>query len=558
MKKQLVLLVCAALLLVQPRGFAQETPAPIQPPAPPPVEPVPPAAPIDPLEPATPAEPLDPVDPVEPGEPAAPAESGEEEDLEPSIALDEVPLPDAIRTLARMARVNFQFDPKVLQRVPGPEGTLPPYPTVTFQWENITPMQALMAVLDNHDLQLVEDPRTRIARVTTKDPNAQEPLVSKIVKLQHTQPTTNMVNILRSIVTPRSQILMDARTSQLLLIATEDEMMDLESLITRLDVPSEQILIEARILETTRNPRSIKGIDWTDTLAEQNFSFGNGVTTGTTTTTAPGATTPHQTTTRLDTVIGAGGLSVDTARGLHPSTAFLNADGVRAVLSFLNSDADTESIATPRAVALDGQPTELSVVRNIPVFEEEQGALGAGGTQMPTTVRPNYNLLVGETILNEVGIKLVVTPRIVGQTNVFLDLRPEISAVEALPERKILGGRVNEAPIFARRRVSTQAIVPSGNTLVLGGLNNDNLSNTHTKVPILGDIPVLGLAFRRDGKSRLHQNLLLFITPTIVGHEDFQPTVTNFLRTRPGEQPEPEISAWDGGKPYDWTKPRVR
>jgi type II secretory pathway component GspD/PulD (secretin) len=587
MKKQLCLLLSSALLLGYAPGFAQD--APTQPIPPPPGEPAEPAPPVDPAdptvpppspdEPLPPAEPGEPLDPGEPADPADPAESDPLDESEPKetevrevIAVDGLPLPEAISFLARMANINFQFDPRVLQRVPGPDGTLPPYPIVTFKWDNITPLQALTAVLDNHDLQMIEDPRTRTARVTARDPNALEPLISKMVKLQHSQPTTNLVNILRSTVSPRSQIMMDTRTSQLLLIATEQEMLDLESLIARLDIPSQQILIEARILETSKNPRSIKGIDWSDTLADQNFSFGNGITSGTATTITPGPTTtttlpggrqvsstaPHQTTSILNTAIGAGGISADTARGLHPSTAFLNADGVRAVLSFLNSDSDTESIATPRAVALDGQPTELSVVRNIPVFEEEQGALGGAGTIQPNTVKPNYELMVGETILNEVGIKLIVTPRIVGQTNVFLDLRPEVSAVEAVPERKVLGGRVNEAPIFSRRRVTTQAIVPSGNTLVLGGLNSDNTTKTHTKVPILGDIPVLGLAFRRDGKSRLHQNLIMFITPTIVEQADFQPTLTNFLRSRPGEMPEPEESAWDSGKPYDWTKPRIR
>jgi type II secretory pathway component GspD/PulD (secretin) len=583
MKIRLCLLITVGAFLAAWQGGAQQTP--------PAAEPVPPAPAIeDPASPVLPeAEPIDaPVEAAPAEEPAAPPElppldpTGplDQGDVEELLTLDEVPLPDAIRNLARLANINFQFDPKVLHRPPGPDGTVPPHPTVSFRWENVTAMQALFAVLANHDLQIVQDPKTKIARITPKDPAALEPLISKIVKLQNSQPSTNLVTILKSTVGPRSQILIDQRTSQVLLIATEKEMVDLESLLSRLDSPSGQILIEARIMETLRGLESLKGIDWSGTLRNQNVMFGNGVTVGQTTTTAPGApvTTPISPTrtvtttpsadvrTDLTTLIGTGagnigesgfpGLSLDTARGFHPSTAFLNADGVKAVLSFLNQDSDTENIATPRAVALDGHPTELSVVRNIPVFEEEQGIVGAGGSQAPSTVKPNYDVRVGDTTLNEVGIKLIVVPRIVGETNVLLDLRPEVSD-RAGDEEKVLGNRRNQAPIFSRSKVSTQAIVPSGNTLVLGGLNQNQLIKSHTKVPILGDIPILGLAFRKDGKTRFQRNLIIFITPTIVGETDFHPTVSNFLHTRQGDhRAEPEDSAWDSGKPYDWTKPR--
>jgi type II secretory pathway component GspD/PulD (secretin) len=98
-------------------------------------------------------------------------------------------------------------------------------------------------------------------------------------------------------------------------------------------------------------------------------------------------------------------------------------------------------------------------------------------------------------------------------------------------------------------------MIPSGNTLVLGGLVQDDVRNSNTKVPILGDIPVLGHAFRSDAKSRQKSNLLIFITPTIVQDEDFQPTKTDFLKTPVSDSVEGEWGAWDSGKPLDWSKP---
>jgi type II secretory pathway component GspD/PulD (secretin) len=102
--------------------------------------------------------------------------------------------------------------------------------------------------------------------------------------------------------------------------------------------------------------------------------------------------------------------------------------------------------------------------------------------------------------------------------------------------------------------METTVMIPSGNTLVLGGLVADDSRSGNTKVPILGDIPVLGYAFRKDTKSRDKIDLTIFITPTIVGDTDFQQNKpSDFLKTPIGEEASPEWSAWDSGKPYDWS-----
>ena len=354
---------------------------------------------------------------------------------------------------------------------------------------------------------------------------------------------------------PRGKVIADPRTSQLVILATDREMESVESLIHKLDTQTKQILIEARFLEVNKNPHTSKGVDWTETLSKQNIEFGNGVTAGVSTTTDPGSTTST-----IDTIIGGRtpGFSANTASGLSPSTFFLNADGVKVALSFLNSDNDAESLATPRAVTLENVPAVLEVVRNIPVFEESQGA-NTGGAVQPNTVKPNY-VLAGPngTTLNEVGVKLMVTPRVYGQSNVFMDLKPEISDREVKPEITVLSGKVSSAPIFARRKLTTQAMVPSGFTLVMGGLRQDNSSKSFTKVPFFGDLPGIGFAFRKDEKARDKKDLVIFVTPTIIANTDFQnaPESRDFLKTKSIDKPDQEWSAWDSGKPKDWTKPK--
>ncbi|MGZ5527419.1 MAG: type II secretion system protein GspD [Limisphaerales bacterium] len=460
-------------------------------------------------------------------------------------------LPQAVQTLARSAAINIQFDPALINATK-PDGTPMPPPVVNaVRWENITPKQALNALLDNYNWRLVQDVNTGISRVTRKDTNS-EPMVTTVIQLNYASPT-NIAHAVTNTLSKTSKIIPDLRTSQIIVLTQEKELDGLVALIKKLDRATKQVLIEAKIVETVRNPSTIKGINWTDTLAAQNFTFGNGITGGTVATTqstGSGATNA----TGLLTAIGNGGLSLNTARGFSPATAFLNADGVHAVLSFLNSDSDTKSLAWPRTVSLDGVPTELSVVRNVPIFEQDQSG-STGSTGPVATAKPIYDKKVGATLLSEVGIKLNVIPRIVGMTNVLLDVAPEISAQDAQPAIQVLNGLTYSAPVFSRRKITTQATVPSGYTLVLGGLDNDNTAKINTKVPVLGDIPGLGLLFRSDSKQRTKQNLLIFVTPTIVEDGDYQRTPSDFLQTKFTPTPEKDETAWDSAQPYDWTKP---
>jgi type IV pilus assembly protein PilQ len=523
------------------------------------------------------------VPPLVEAEPTATNEPSGDEVVE-LVKFDDVPLPEAVRTLALQAGLNIQFDPRLLNGVTA-DGHPVAVPSVTEKWHHVTAMQALTALLENWGWQLVWDPRTKIARVTAKDPTALEPLVVTVIELKYSNPTNIIIEV-QPTLSVRSTIIGDPRTHQLIVRTTEKELPGVEALVAKLDSATRQVLIEAKIIETTKDITSAKGVDWTGTLAAQHVSFGNGNTGGTlqnynqsgfapptsTSTTSPGGSPITgtsgggitsvftNTTSLLTTVTGSpssgGGFSLSTAHGLSPATAFLNADGVQAVLSFLNTDADTKLISFPRTVALDGVPTELMVVQNFPIFEQQQSAPAAGAASGLATVKPNYDVKVEGTVLNEVGVKLAVTPRIAGPTNVLMELRPEISQKDTLEATDTLNGQVSTSPIFDRRRMVTQAAVPSGYTLVMGGLDSDSVTKNFTKVPILGDLPGLGNLFRSDSKSHSRDTILLFVTPTIIEDVDFQPANTQFLKSKSMSPSTVSDSAWDSGEPYDWTKPK--
>jgi general secretion pathway protein D len=115
------------------------------------------------------------------------------------------------------------------------------------------------------------------------------------------------------------------------------------------------------------------------------------------------------------------------------------------------------------------------------------------------------------------------------------------------------------APIFDTRIVETRVLVPNANTLVIGGLVQDNPRAGYTKVPLLGDIPGLGLLFRSEDKEVSKDNLLIFITPTIVRDSDFQVSRSGeFLKSKPQGMKDPldAKSNWDSAQPGgNWSDP---
>lgn len=457
-------------------------------------------------------------------------------ELLPLVQFEDAPLVDVIKTLARQANLNVIFDPKVTQL--GADGKSP-YPSVSIRLENVTAQNVLEAVLNNNNLKLDKDPKTKISRVTVKDPTAAEPLVTKIYQLKYTSPSNMVAIVTPSFASGRSKAVPDGRTSQLIVQATEKELLDIDILIEKLDTITQQVLIEARIYETSRSPNSVKGINWEGTFGAQTFAMGNNLYKP-----GEGDSVNNLVTTAKPSLL------VDTAKGFNPKTAFLDADGVKGVFSWFNKDNETELLSTPRTVTLDNQSATLNVTKAFPIFK-----VTSGGTQTGPTVDITYTNL---------GTILTVTPRISASSNVALRIVPEVSNFDSVDKQSVPtagGSAIVTANIYAVRKIETQVLIPSGNTLVMGGLMSDNTTQGRTKVPILGDLPGVGYAFRSSAKNRIKQNLILFITPTIISDEDFHATPTDYLNKKPvPDRPDSDETIFnnpilDGAKPHDWSKP---
>lgn len=462
----------------------------------------------------------------------------------PLIQFQDVPLTTAIDNLARQAGINYILDPKVGYGQPDERGQIKTQPNISIRWENLTAEQALNALITTYGLQLVSDTKTGIARVTVKDPAAAEPLVTKVIQLKFASPSNTVAAVTTVLNDKRSKVIADVRTSQLVVSATEKELEAAEKLVERLDTQTKQVLIEAKILETTLSPKSNKGFDWSGTLSAQTFKLGNG-------STYIEGLEPTAPTITPDTVNGGpptvtpgfgGALSgvladpkvlYNTASGFNPATTFLNADGVSTVLSFLNQSGDTKVVSEPRMVTLDNQKATIDVGLLYPIVNVQASTANTtGGSEISYT---------------NLTINLDVTPRIAA--NNFIELKVQQGVLRLGPTfASKVAGEDNVVDSFLTRKLDTTVLIPSGNTLVMGGLIQDENRTKNVKVPLLGDIPGLGLLFRKDTKELDRQNLTIFITPTVVQDSDFQPAQSTYLKTTGEEKISEDWSWWDSGK----------
>jgi len=173
---------------------------------------------------------------------------------------------------------------------------------------------------------------------------------------------------------------------------------------------------------------------------------------------------------------------------------------VDAVFDSLRKDA--EFIANPRVVTANNQKAEIKIIRQQPVpqlnFNEQTAQAVFSGFQD-----------------KEFGNTLNVTPIINKDEFITLMVKPEISNKVA-DATFTFAGSVVTSPVIDKRVLESNVLIRSGDTLAIGGLLQDEQTKGATKVPVLGDIPVLGYLFQEKLNSRMKRNLLIFVTPTII------------------------------------------
>ena len=481
-----------------------QQPGPIAPPAVPPVAPAPAGTAPAPIEP--------PINlPLVPPPPPPASDLAPNSGLAPTATRlnefqgDEVSL--VLRTLARQARINIVVSDKVAATA-GP---------VTMRIEDKTPLEAIEVIVAAKGL--VMDELNGVYFVKTQEERAKEPTESASFTLSYAQ-AKDILPLLQSQLQSAIAPQFDQRTNTLFYREAKSNLERINLFLEAIDKPTKQVMIEARLVEVNANPTQSYGINWAGVLggaaSPQTFRYG-GSDPGEPPTyvldasgrpvATPGKPAQGSFDTNTGRLIGRDFfLNGQTAGGFLDSLAgqfaILSVPQFSATLRLLNEDRDAEFLANPRIVTANNLKAEIKIVRNQPVpqlnFNEQTAQAVFSGFQD-----------------KEFGNTLTVTPSINKDDYVSLVVKPEISN-KVGDATFTFSGSVVTSPIIDRRTLESNVLIKSGDTLAIGGLLQDEQTKASNKVPILGDIPILGYLFQEKLNARTKRNLLIFVTPTII------------------------------------------
>ncbi len=286
----------------------------------------------------------------------------------------------------------------------------------------------------------------------------------------------------------------DEGTNALIITAPPDQFRSLQAVISKLDIPRAQVLVETIIAEVSMDRKRELGIEWVV----------DGTAGGTRSSTAPIGTIDFGGISGLAKNVASAqakaGTGLDLSSGLSMVIGRVGGGGTDfgMLLRALTSDGSTNVLSTPNIVTMDNEEAEIVVGENRPFVTGSFTNTGSGST--PTNPF--------QTIKREdVGLKLKVRPQINEGSAVKLEIEQEISSVSQDSE---LG------PFTNKRSIKTSVLVDNGRILVLGGLIDDTMDVVEQRVPLLGDIPVLGWLFRYNKTVKKKRNLMVFMRPVIL------------------------------------------
>lgn len=303
-----------------------------------------------------------------------------------------------------------------------------------------------------------------------------------ILRLDNADTTGNR----NTLVSGRGSVLIDPATNTLIVTDTRSVIEKFRKLIDELDVPAQQVMIEARIVEAADGFSRDLGVKFGATgkkkLKNDTSAFGWGVNSGF------GGDDKWGAETKINLPITAAANSISLVRAI--SSGALNLE-----LSASESLSKTKTLANPRVLTQNRKEAKIESGYEIP-FTVTSIANGSSSTN---------------TELKKAVLGLTVTPNITpdGQIIMTVKINKDSPAQCASGNQTIL--------CISTKNLNTQAMVENGGTLIVGGIYEEDNGNTLTKVPLLGDIPVIGNLFKTRGKKTDRRELLIFITPRIMG-----------------------------------------
>jgi general secretion pathway protein D len=311
----------------------------------------------------------------------------------------------------------------------------------------------------------------------------------------------------------------DKASNALVVVASPADYHNLSQIIKQLDKRRRQVYVEAMIIEASMDKLRNIGIQWRATATKGGAPVAIG-----------GFGTIDQTAFQniLQGLQGAsvGGLGnflnvpITTVNSSGtPTQQTLQIPGFAALFS-LNDFRDTVNIlSTPQILTSDNKEAEILVGENVPFVSQSQTTSALGVTTSGSAVQGVVNSIVRQ----DVGIILKITPQITEGDHVKLDIYQEISSVKNQSDALT----VSVGPTITKRSTKTSVVVKDNQTVVIGGLMQENDEETVTKMPFLGDIPVLGWLFKTKNITKNKTNLIVFLNPHVIKEPERLAEITN-------------------------------
>ncbi|HVA66185.1 MAG TPA: type IV pilus secretin PilQ [Elusimicrobiota bacterium] len=426
-----------------------------------------------------------------------------------TLDFDQTDVRDIFQLFAAKAGINIIYGPDI-------QGQL------TLHLNKVPFNEAFRTVLDMLNLTTVQV-GNNILRVLTPAAltkvQSEAATTTQIIPLNYAK-ASDLASTIQQIITAEKipgEAISDSKTNSVIVTASPSSLTQIAQMVEQLDVRPKEVLIEAKMVEVSLDNSLDYGIQWNE--VSQGANGGGTDYTGLPfTETAPTGGTSG-TNSQLSysnflanqpgkTIPSLGSAVTGTGVSLAPTSAFgaLTLGRItshyilNATLSAAAAANKVKILSDPKIATLNNQPANINVVTNVPYVTTTIVA-GNTGTNVPQTV--NYATE---------GIQLTVTPLINADGRITLTINPNVSQPSATASANAATG----APALDTRSAQTTVMVKNGDTVVIGGLIQDSVTNDISKIPLLGDIPILGWLFKSTHKVHNRNELLIFVTPTIM------------------------------------------
>lgn len=316
------------------------------------------------------------------------------------------------------------------------------------------------------------------------------PLATRIFSLNYAQADKIQSKLQEAITKGVGSIKIDERTNKIVITDYPEKLDEIEKIITAFDEKTPQVLIDAQIVEI--NPKKDQfsmGVDW-DYWIKKNFRLAASF---------PAVALSDATT--IPDILSVGVAAIS-------STTLSSQPGqYKSLVDMLQVIGETKILSSPRIMTLNNQEAKILVGTKDAYITSTTSQGGTGTTVTSQAVN-----------FVDVGIKLYVTPTINRDGFVIMKIKPEISS--SVRTNITSEGQVTQIPIVTTSESETSVMVKDGTTIIIAGLKKDQQIKEVRKIPFLGDIPLLGYAFRNTRNETIQTELVIFLTPHIVSGEE--------------------------------------